>query len=66
MGNYFEQRCADGTFNCVPTVAAALAASNVGGIVSVTAVRCAASWEVVLLLNGVVCRVTGLRHKRPQ
>ena len=38
-GNYFEQRCADGTFNCVPTVAAGLAASNVGGTVTTTKVR---------------------------
>ena len=38
-GNYFEQRCADGTFNCVPTIAAGLNASNVGGSVSITQVR---------------------------
>ena len=36
MGNYFEQRCADGSFDCVPTVSAGLAAINKEGTVSVT------------------------------
>jgi hypothetical protein len=68
MGNYFEQRCPDGTFNCVPTVAAGLAASNEGGSVTVTqgcdiddlsnlnisgAVAAAAASDIVVLCIGL-------------